>query len=120
MSKIILIEDDPSMLSLLNTLLQLEGYQVIKTNDVTREGILSVMRQERPELALIDVNLRSLSGFDLLKSIRADENLKGIRVLMSSGMNVRQECLQQGADDFIMKPYMPDDLIHTIQQALKA
>lgn len=118
MSKIILVEDDPTMLSLLQTLLEMEGYQVIKIKNEIQQDILSVMQQERPELALIDVHLRQLNGFDLLQGIRKDEYLKDTRILMSSGMDLRNECLQKGADGFILKPYMPDDLIHAIQQAL--
>ncbi len=118
--KVLLIEDDGNMLCLLQTLLEFEGFQVIQYNDGTIEGILTAMQLEMPSLALIDVNLPHVNGLNLLKRIRQDSSLKGMHVLMSSGMDYSSECLQEGADDFILKPYMPDDLIRTIQQALSA
>ncbi len=120
MPKIMLVEDDATMLSLLQTLLQMEGYQVVKIKDESLDGILSTFRQEEPDLALIDVHLRELNGFDVLRRIRKDTALANTRVVMSSGMECRTECLNYGADDFILKPYMPDDLIDVIFKTLKA
>ncbi len=120
MPKIMLVEDDATMLSLLQTLLQMEGYQVVKMKEESLDGILSTMRQESPDLALVDVHLKELNGFDVLRSIRKEPALAGTRVLMSSGMECRSECLNFGADDFILKPYMPDDLIDAIHKTLKA
>jgi DNA-binding response OmpR family regulator len=119
MPKIMLVEDDATMLSLLQTLLQMEGYQVVKMIDESLDGILSTFCQEKPDLALIDVHLRDLNGFDVLRRIRNDTVLGRTRVVMSSGMECRTECLNYGADDFILKPYMPDDLIDVIYKTLK-
>jgi DNA-binding response OmpR family regulator len=119
MPKIMLVEDDATMLSLLQTLLQMEGYQVVKMIDESLDGILSTFCQEKPDLALIDVHLRELNGFDVLRRIRNDTALGRTRVVMSSGMECRTECLNYGADDFILKPYMPDDLIDVIYKTLK-
>jgi DNA-binding response OmpR family regulator len=55
------------------------------------------------------------TGFDLLKDIRADDQMKDIGVVMSSGMNYRQESTEAGADGFVMKPYMPDELLKLIK-----
>ncbi len=120
MPKIMLIEDDMTMLSLLQTLLQMEGFQIVKFNNENMDGILATMQQEKPSLALIDVNLREGSGFDLLKRIRQDADLRMMKVLMSSGMDYSSECIKEGADDFILKPYMPDDLIDRIHSTLGA
>ena len=118
MHKIMLVEDDATMLSLLSTLLQLEGFQVVKVKQDSLEGILNEMRLEKPSLALIDVYLRAASGFDILRKLRQDPELTNIHVLMSSGMDFREQCLQRGADDFIMKPYMPDELIKKMHFSL--
>jgi DNA-binding response OmpR family regulator len=114
-----LIEDDDSMLSLLQTLLQLEGYEVISFNsNGYRDQIMEDLRREVPDLVLLDVHLRHVNGFDLLRDIRADENLRPVKVLMSSGMDFRIECREQGAEGFIMKPYMPDDLIRLMKKTI--
>jgi len=118
--KILLIEDDPIMLSLLETLLKMEGYQVVQFSGEKLEDVTITLRNEKPDLALVDVNLRAFNGFEVLESIRCDANLKDIRVLMSSGLDVSIECIQRGADYFILKPYMPDDLIQSIRHVLGA
>lgn len=120
MLKVMLIEDDPTMVSLLTTLLDLEGFIVQAPTDHRVKGLLSTIIDERPQIALVDVNLRDGSGLDLVREIRLDPKTKDIRILMSSGLNLKQECIQAGADGFIMKPFMPDELIklirHTIRQ----
>jgi DNA-binding response OmpR family regulator len=118
MNKIMLVEDDATMLSLLQTLLQLEGFEVCQVNLDQVDGIVSEIRREKPDLTLIDVHLRQISGMEVLKQIRQDVELKDIFVLMSSGMDVVHKCLQAGADGFILKPYMPDDLIKKISDIL--
>jgi DNA-binding response OmpR family regulator len=120
MPKIILVEDDQTMLSLLQTLLQMEGYQVVKIKDESLDGILSTIRLENPDLALVDVHLKDINGFDVLQSIRKETAFQGTRVIMSSGMECSSECHKYGADDFILKPYMPDELIDMIHKTLKA
>ncbi len=115
MPKVMLIEDDETMLSLLDTLLQMEGYTVVKLDgkaDIAH--VMETLRSEQPSLLLLDVYLREFSGLELVRQIRQDRNLNGIRVLMSSGMELREECMNAGADEFILKPYMPDELIHSI------
>jgi DNA-binding response OmpR family regulator len=118
MSKIMLVEDDKTMLSLLETLLQLEGFEVDKAGDENIETIIVRLCQELPDLALLDVHLRKGNGLDLLRRIRQVPQLKNLRVIMASGLNVKSECLLAGADNFIMKPFMPDDLIKLIHNSL--
>lgn len=119
MPKVMLIEDDETMLSLLNAFLEIEGFDVSNPDlNGNIEGILTDMRQARPDLVLLDVHLNQLNGFDLLLNIRQDSSLKSTRVLMSSGMDLSRECDDQGADGFLLKPYMPEDLIGKIWQTL--
>ena len=120
MPKVMLIEDDATMNSLLSILLQLEGFEVAQLDDEDNlEDILEAVRLADPALALIDIHLRQLSGLELLHAIRQTAELDSIRVLMSSGMDFQDECMQAGADSFVLKPYMPDDLVDTIRQLLE-
>jgi len=120
MPKVMLIEDDATMNSLLSMLLQLEGFEVAQLEDEDNlEDILEAVRLADPALALIDIHLKQLSGLELLHAIRQTAELDSMRVLMSSGMDFRAECLQAGADNFVLKPYMPDDLVDTIRQLLE-
>jgi CheY-like chemotaxis protein len=121
MSKVLLVEDDTTMISLLETLLEIDGYEVAAFRG--REDILDMVRREKPDLVLLDVNLKNFGiqdrdGFDVLRAIRADDDLKSIGVVMSSGMNYQRECDEAGADGFVMKPYMPDDLLDLIRETI--
>jgi DNA-binding response OmpR family regulator len=119
MHKILLIEDDSTMLSLLSTFLEIEGFQIAPlSGESGAEEILGRVRTENPELILMDVHLRGISGFDLMQSMRKDEVLKTTKVIMSSGMNLGVESRQAGADGFILKPYMPDELVKKIRETL--
>ena len=80
MNKILLVEDDATMLSLLQTLLQLEGFEVCQVNLDQVDGIVSEIRREKPDLTLIDVHLRQISGLEILEQIRQDAELKDIFV----------------------------------------
>ncbi len=116
MTKVMLIEDDDIMLSLLINLLEFEGFDVSQLGSNTDiDQVIQSIRAEAPDLMLVDVHLGSFSGFDLLRSVRMDEALKSTRVLMTSGMELSHECYEAGADGFILKPYMPDDLVSKIR-----
>jgi DNA-binding response OmpR family regulator len=121
MSKVLLIEDDKTMLDLLETLLEMEGFEVAILQEC--DSIISTIKDEEPDLILMDVILHQsgeedVSGFDLLHQIRQNGELKDTRVLMSSGIDFTYRCHIEGADGFILKPYMPDDLIERIKQTL--
>jgi DNA-binding response OmpR family regulator len=118
MHKIALIEDDATMLSLLQTLLELEGYTVSAIRGNTDEEICNRLIEEDPSLALIDVHVYQINGIDLLAKIRHNDKLENLPVIMSSGMDYSSHCFEAGADHFILKPYMPDDLIKLIRQSL--
>lgn len=120
MPKVMIIEDDAAMLSLLTTLLEMEGFEVLKQGEVDPGIIMDQLRNECPDVVLMDVYLRHLNGLDLLKLIKQDEQIKSLRVVMSSGMDFCDACLQAGASGFIMKPYMPDDLISQLHQVMSA
>lgn len=116
MNKIMLIDDDPTMLKLLKTLLEMEGFQPAAWSGSNE--IIDETREQSPEIILLDVNLRGINGIDLLRDIRKDTELMDIPVIMTSGIDHRTECLAAGANDFITKPYMPDDLIQSIRAAI--
>ena len=119
--KIMVIEDDALMSSLLETLLQLEGYCVVQVKKESNlEEVMATLRLEKPALVLMDVHLQQLNGFDLLAKLRMDQEFKNTRVLMSSGSDYDQRSRKSGVDGFIMKPYMPDELVGKIKKALGA
>jgi DNA-binding response OmpR family regulator len=113
---VMVLEDEPMLFELLHELLGLEGYQV--TSPKSLDNILAELSADRPDAMLIDVHLKDANGLDLLSKIRADQALKDLVVFLSSGSDYRQESLQRGADGFLMKPYMPEDLLTALKQKL--
>jgi len=117
--KVFLVEDDDTMRNLISTLLGLEGYQVVSySGDCDMAQILHNIRAEMPSLLILDVHLRQSNGFELLRLIRKDQGLCNLPVLVSSGMELADESQREGADGFIVKPYMPEELISKIQGML--
>lgn len=114
MAKVLLIEDDATMLSLLRTLLEIEGFQVAILS--APDDLLAKVHQLSPQVIVLDVHLKNASGIELLRQIRQDADLRACRVLMASGMDLAEECRLAGADGFLMKPFMPDDLIRQVRQ----
>jgi DNA-binding response OmpR family regulator len=118
--KVMLIEDDNTMLTLLRTLLRFEGFEVAQLdNGEDMDHIVQAMHREQPGAVLLDVHLRQFNGFELLSRVRQDEGLRNTRVIMSSGMDFSTRCLDEGADGFLLKPYMPEDLIKEIRKVME-
>jgi DNA-binding response OmpR family regulator len=119
MLKVALIEDDAVMLSLLQTLLEYEGFETVQLDGMGKVGeIVDLLRRAKPDLILMDVHLRQVNGLDLLRELRKDPLLQAVPVLISSGMELSSESSLEGADGFILKPYMPDDLVARIRETL--
>lgn len=116
MAKIMLVDDDPITKTLLKTLLEMEGFNVTPWELGT--DVLENVQAAQPEVVVMDVNLNGLNGIDILRDLRAEEKFKAVRVIMSSGMNYQDECARAGANGFLLKPYMPDDLISLIRKNL--
>ncbi len=115
MSKILLVEDDATTRALLKTLLELDGHKVSIVDP--KKDILQSVLDQRPDMLIMDVHLRSSNGIDILKAIRQQPLDWKLHILMTSGMDLREECSRAGADGFLMKPYMPDEIIRQLKKA---
>lgn len=118
MTKVMIVDDDNNMVSLLSILLEMEGYQVLHASQ--QEAILEGLRDERPDVLLMDVFLPGADGVHVLGRIRSTPELASARVVMTSGMDVSDRCRALGADAFLLKPYTPEQLLETLRTALAA
>ena len=114
MPKIMLAEDDHSMVMLLTTLMDMEGYQVIALS--VDDDVFDAVRRDQPDVLLLDVHLPHVNGLDVLDQLRGDDETHDMKVVMTSGLNLELECKNHGADDFLLKPYMPDDLLNILKR----
>ncbi|HUI88930.1 MAG TPA: response regulator [Anaerolineales bacterium] len=113
--KVMVAEDDLTMVNLLKTLLKMEGFDVVALNP--DDDIVKAVSDRCPDVLLMDVHLSRQNGLEILDSIQKSVMQCDTRVIMTSGLNVKDECLAHGADGFILKPFMPDDLISMLKGA---
>lgn len=116
MSKILLVEDDATMRMLLKTLLEMDDHQVELVSD-PKQDIYKTLLAQQPDVLIMDVHLRYQNGIEILKTIHKPDLTWKLYIIMASGMDLRYECLQAGADGFLMKPYMPDELNRQLKKA---
>jgi CheY-like chemotaxis protein len=116
MPNLLLVEDDRDMVTLLQTLLEMEGYGVGSAR--SGDAVLTMVGEDHPDVVLLDVNLAGQNGLQILHDLRSRPETRSTRVIMTSGMDVSEQCLKEGADAFLLKPYMPDDLVRLIREVL--
>ena len=114
MAKIMVAEDDQTMVTLLTTLLTMDGFDVIALD--ADEDVPAAVERDCPDVLLLDVHLSTQNGFEILDTIRSANKRPRLHVVMISGLNVKEECMLHGANDFLLKPFMPDDLIKMLRK----
>lgn len=118
--KIVLIEDEEDIASLIKLQAEIAGYQVIVEVDGLN-GYLAI-EKEKPDVVLLDVMLPGQSGLDICRKIKANPALKDIPVLMISAKSEELDVvlgLELGADDYVTKPFSPKILLSRIRAVLR-
>lgn len=115
--KIMLVDDDRTMRSILRTLLEIERYEVVAWDGNPESDILAQIGAEMPAIVIVDVHLREINGLDIVRQVRANPDLTTIKIIMTSGMALEDECIAAGANGFILKPYMPDELLELLRKS---
>ena len=119
-ARALVVDDDPGLLGLLERLLELEDLEV--TAVASGEAALAAAREERPDLAILDVNLPGLSGYEVCRALR---ELYGpaLPIVFVSGARTepydRVAGLLLGADDYLVKPFAPDELLARVRALLR-
>lgn len=116
--RILIIEDEPDMLLGLEHNLAFEGYGVV-TATTGPEG-LEAARRERPDIVLLDVMLPGMSGFDVLRALRAEAATIPIILITAKGMEAdKVQGFSLGADDYVTKPFSVRELLGRIGAVLR-
>ena len=118
LAKVLLVDDDINTVYLQKTLLELEGFDICLFTE--GDDYLNILSQELPDAVLMDVYLENykLNGLALLDQTRKHPEFEHIKIIMSSGINFQKQSQQQGADGFLHKPYMPEELINLLKEML--
>ena len=114
--KVLVIDDDATTCSLLETVLQMENYQTASTNKIENGDIIAVLNNERPDMLILDFHLGSIETLEYVTAIRADTNWQRLPILMASAIDRSQECLKAGANEFILKPFNWQEMIRSINK----
>lgn len=119
--KIVIADDDPTILIHTAETLEDEGYETLRA--VNGKYLLSAVEDNKPDLILLDWNMPVLDGLETLKILKSNQNTANIPVIMITGFMTLPEnlktALEAGAIDFIRKPFEKIELIARIQSVLK-
>ena len=116
---ILVVEDDPVILDLLAVNFELEGYTVVRAVD--GEDGLATARRFRPAAVVTDIMMPKRSGLDLLRDLRGDADLAAVPVILVSAKALAsdiREGLAAGADDYVTKPFEPDELLVRVEKLI--
>ncbi len=105
---LLLVDDDPEILTLLQAKLAKQPFELLTA--VEGESVLNIVRTQKPDLVILDVNLPGLSGLEVCRSLRADKDTRDIPIIILFGRSAEIDRilgLEFGADDYVTKPFNP-------------
>ncbi len=120
MAKIIVVDDDPSIQTLIRVNLEMQGYQALTANDGV-EGY-ALIQQETPDLIILDVMMPNMDGYSVCQRVRKNPGLEHIPVLMLTALGVVEDKVkgfEVGADDYLVKPFDLSELQVRVRALLR-
>lgn len=115
--KILLVDDDPDLLALIAFALQQAGFLVVRAAD--GPSAVSVFECEQPDLAVLDINLPRMNGFELAQRIRQQSTIPLIMLTVRNEEEDVVRALELGADDYLTKPFSPRVLVARVRALLR-
>lgn len=115
MYSILIIEDDPSFVAMMEVILQMEGYKVHTASD-GRSGLVMI-RENRPDLVLCDIMMPKMDGNSVLEALMAEPELATIPFIFVTALGDRADIrrgMSSGADDYLAKPFSADELLAAV------
>jgi two-component system KDP operon response regulator KdpE len=115
--RVLVVDDEPQIRRIMRTTLTGAGYEVDDAK--TGEEALAKVREFRPDLVLLDINMPGMGGLAACRAIRADANVAIIMLTVHNTEAAKVEALDAGADDFVTKPFSTPELLARIRAALR-
>ena len=116
--KVLIVDDAPDTLEIIQKLLAFEGYEILTAQ--TGEEALKKAEAEKPEVVLLDINLPGIDGNEVLRRIRQLDSIVSVVMLTAfATVDNAIHALQEGASDFIKKPFENEHLIHMVNQCME-
>lgn len=120
MTKILMVDDDKLVTDLLEKLLKADGYQTVTVNDSTQA--IDVAQKENPDLVLLDLMMPQPDGFRVCRMLREVPEFKKLPIIIVTALDdsdSRAVAFGAGANDYLTKPFHPDELSEKIVVALE-
>jgi CheY-like chemotaxis protein/anti-sigma regulatory factor (Ser/Thr protein kinase) len=120
MQKILVIEDEPNISKNIKQILDLSDFYTLTASDGL-EG-LQLAKEEKPDLILCDVMMPNLDGYGVLKQLRKDHDTEGVPFIFLTAKSDRPDFrkgMELGADDYLTKPFTPDELLAAVETRLE-
>src|SRR3954454_19712407 len=114
---VLVVDDEPRLLDLLTSVLESAGFEVVEASD--GDEALAALREQMPDLVLLDVMLPGRDGFEILKEIREISGVPVIMLTVQAGESDKVRGLELGADDYIAKPFGHRELISRVKAMLR-
>lgn len=113
-SRVLIVEDHPTMRAAMRLVLEPEGFEVLEAAD--GDEAFELIVEDRPDVVLLDLNIPGMPGEDLLRAVKGDPSLRSTRVVVvtAAGEEERGRSLALGADGYLTKPFGPSDLLRTV------
>lgn len=116
-SKVLVVDDEDDMRSLLVTMMESEGFSTVETDN--GEEALEKQKEHSPELVLLDIKLPGMNGMEVLKGLKDyDRRVKVIMITAYGGVQGAVKALKRGAFDYILKPFDNEKLIFKSKKAI--
>ena len=115
--KILVVDDEPDILKVVIFRLKRAGYDV--STAVDGQGALDLVHKDKPDLMLLDLRLPIIDGTEVAKRVKSDEELKNIPIIIltaSSDASRYKEIEEIKADDFMLKPFNPEELMVKVKK----
>lgn len=117
MTKILVVDDEPSITNLVSAYLKPEGYEIFIASDGTAG--LKAARAFKPDLIILDVMLPGVDGIELLSRLRRESDVYVIMLTAKTEETDKIVGLSVGADDYVTKPFSPRELVARVKAALR-
>lgn len=114
---ILVVDDEPPIVRLVKAKLRVDGYEVLTAS--RGDEALEILQQESPDLVVLDVMMPDMDGFETLRRVRQFSNVPVVMLTARGGDMDKLKGLQSGADDYITKPFNPDELEARIAAVLR-
>ena len=113
--RVLIVDDEPQFIDLMKTRLEANDYEVLTAYD--GQEALDKVRQEKPDLIILDVGLPKIDGFEVIKALQTEEHFKNIPIIMLTGHTGANEIktgMELGAVSYVQKPFKAETLLALI------